>query len=56
MSTNPKDNTKAPGHLGNRGRQPRRNHTLDKEERYQRTRERIPDDDNPTSEAVEPNI
>lgn len=47
------DDTKAPGHFGNQGQPPRKPAKVDLEEQYQRTRERAPGDENPTSEPVE---
>jgi hypothetical protein len=54
MSSNPPvDSSKAPNHFGNLGRPPRTKNTRDLEERYQRSRERAPSDENPTSKPTE---
>lgn len=53
MQTKNDRDTKAPGHLGNQEQQPRETDKADKEERYQRSRERAPSDENPTSEPVD---
>jgi hypothetical protein len=53
MQTKKDGDTKAPGHLGNQGQPPRKTDKEGKEERYQRSRERAPSDENPTSEPVD---
>jgi hypothetical protein len=49
----PEDETQAPGHFGNQGKAKPKSKKVDLEEQYQRTRERAPSGENPSSEPVE---